>query len=125
MSDDQQLEQFQKLGTLINVGKALIVGAFIMGGWVTTLEMRTSRTVSALEKQTAIVEKNAGKLTEIDLWRAETAGNRFTINDYTRANTVTQEQLTQHDKRLTRTEDSLIRLELALGRVENKLGTRP
>lgn len=60
-------------------------------------------------------------ITDIREWRAEMTGSRFTAMDAGRLTISLQEQLAQHDKRITRVEDTLSRVDQTLSRIDSKL----
>ena len=118
---DELAEDFEKrlktLDIIIKLGFALLAGAFGLGVWVATLEWRQGVLMQD-------VDSHDKTLSEFNMWRAETNGSRFTSQDYVKASANLQEALINHDKRLTRTEDTMLRLEKAMDRIELKLGTK-
>lgn len=132
MSEQQRDELDVRIQQLNSVARAgwgvitfFIVTVFGFGGWVATLEYRQSRTAADIAAHTASLSAHTESLNAGALWRAEANANRFTTADYNRNSALLQEQLLNHDKRLTRTEDTLGRLEASMLRLETKLGTRP
>lgn len=93
---------------------ALIGGAFLVGGWLATLEFRQHAFSEAHDR--ADID-----LSTLKAWQIKTESNRFTVND---ANTMTNNltsSIIALDKRLQRTEDSNMMIKETLQRIERKL----
>ena len=100
-------EQLLKLVPLV---RWLIVGAVGMGAWVATIELRA-----------AIVPEHEHRLNQMDVWRAETLANRYTSAEANRLQTTLAEALANHDKRISRNEDTLAMIKDVLVRLERKI----
>jgi len=119
MSEDRLAELEAKLGILdkiVKLGWALICGAFMIGCWVSILEIR-SRAMSVQ------VERLTGNMEQVNLWKAEANGNRYTSPDHNRYAAEVQTTMNIADKRITRLEDSSVEIKKALDRIEVKLQT--
>ncbi len=99
----------------------LLVGAFALGGWVTTLQVATNS--NARETMS-----NSSAVRELALWKERTEANRFTQQDGVRiSDTIAQINSTQNqilnaqDKRLQRTEDAIAAIEKTLAKLESRL----
>lgn len=131
MSEERLAElekQLTMLGKIVAVGWALLVAAFGIGVWVTTLEFRTRAngdTVNVLMRDNK----------EIMNWKIEAAANRFTIQDYLRAaqpmqdalvlnDKRIQEVMTVSDKRIQRVEDAILNINKSLDRIEATIGSK-
>ena len=64
-----------KWDTILKAIRTLVVGAFLLGGWVATLEYR-QRVLAEVQKEDHIA------LQENKLWRAEIEANRWTIQQH-------------------------------------------
>lgn len=119
MSEDRLAELETKLGILdkiVRLGWALIAGAFAMGAWVTLLEIRS-------QAMSHSVDRLNGNMEQVNLWKAEANGNRYTSTDHTRYANEVQSTINMADKRLTRLEDAGVEIKKALDRIETKLQT--
>jgi hypothetical protein len=128
MSDneaEQFAEEMQSLRTLTRLGWGVIVGAFMMGGWVAVLQMKQITIAETVTDANTHIKNHGTELNRIGLWQAGVEGSRYTSLDASRDKTLLQQQLTEHDKRLTRIEDSITRIEKGIERIEGKLGTKP
>lgn len=128
MSEEQSYqfaEEIQALKTLSRLGKALLVGAFFLGGWVATIQIgQLNLGKDVLDAQISV--KNHGtELNRIGIWQAGIEGSKYTSLDANRDKSQLQQQLVEHDKRLTRIEDSISRIEKGIERIEAKIGTKP
>ena len=122
---DQFAEEIQDLKTLSRLGKALLVGAFFLGGWVATIQIgQLNLGKDVLDAQISV--KNHGtELNRIGIWQAGIEGSKYTSLDANRDKSQLQQQIVEHDKRLTRIEDSISRIEKGIERIEAKIGTKP
>jgi len=93
---DKVEQRLSILDKVVKIGWALLFGAFVIGGWVATLESRTQAASAAIEA----LEAHHAKL------------NYEVIGVHN-----------QHDKRITRLEDALVLIAKSLDRIENKLQT--
>lgn len=128
MSEEQSYpfaEEIQALKTLSRLGKALLVGAFFLGGWVATIQIgQLNLGKDVLDAQISV--KNHGtELNRIGIWQAGIEGSKYTSLDANRDKSQLQQQLVEHDKRLTRIEDSISRIEKGIERIEARIGTKP
>jgi uncharacterized protein (DUF1786 family) len=101
--------------------KLLVVGAFVFGGWVTTIEVRQhliDGRVTVLSENDA---KKAQKDAEFELWRAHTTATQYTAQQAQETVAKIQESLMLLDKRQTRTEDALEGIKDMLDRIERRL----
>ena len=118
---EELIEKFEaKLRTLdkvVQLGIALIAGAFALGLWVATLEFRV-QTVDSTS------QRDSQRIGDILLWKAETASNRYTTSDAARDKAIMLDMVNIQDKRLARTEDGFARLEKAIDRIETKIGSK-
>ena len=117
MSDQtasQFVDELKKLDLVVRFGIALLIGAFGLGVWVTTLEWRTGET-------SILSASNQKAVDEMRIWKAETTANRFTLQDFMKANQLTTEQIAMMDKRTVRLEDNFTRIEKTLERIDMKL----
>jgi len=110
MSTQEEASLNRKLKQLIPLMWAILAGAFGVGGWVASLEWRMRDN-----------DKTKAAVSEIQLWKASTDGNRFTSQEgHSLANGLS-EKIVFNDKRIQRTEDAIIVVKEALGRIEKKL----
>lgn len=120
MSDTTE-EQLLKLVPLV---RWLLGGALTIGLWVGTLEMRQSAYANT-QAETSIAIKNHGaEINRIILWQAEKLSNLYTASEALRDDKITQLKINELDKRQAHIEDAALRLEKAVERIEDKLGTR-
>jgi hypothetical protein len=115
--------KLQVLSKLVTLGWTLLTGAFILGVWVATLELRTETAGKNIESVNATAKMNNTLIQEINLWRASTEANRWTIQQQTTSMLPIYDSMNAHDKRIQRLEDGQISISKALDRIENKLGT--
>jgi len=117
MSDQtasQFVDELKKLDLVIRLGVALLIGAFGLGVWVTTLEWRTGET-------STLSASNQKAIDEMRIWKAEATASRFTLQDFMKSNQLTTEQISLMDKRTVRLEDNFARIEKTLERIDIKL----
>ena len=117
MSDQtasQFVDELKKLDLVIRLGIALLIGAFGLGVWVTTLEWRTGET-------STLSASNQRAIDEMRIWKAETTASRFTLADFMKSNQLTTEQISLMDKRTVRLEDNFTRIEKTLEQIDMKL----
>ena len=117
MSEDKISELEAKLsvlGRVVKLGYVLIGGAFAIGVWVTTLELRV-RDVPEIKTN----------LSSLLTWQATSQESKYTISDHSKYSALVQEILNNQDKRLQRLEDSTAAITKSLERIENKLGSKP
>jgi len=121
MSEDKVEELEQQIKKLLNISvTALIAGvtaAFTFGGWCATLEIRA-------RESTAHIEESKTVRQGYEIFRATTEANRYTATDAVRQSIAVQTSISEHDKRVTRLEDSMVAVTKSLGRIEDKLGTK-
>lgn len=126
---EQQSEQFaeeiQALKTLSKLGKALLVGAFFMGGWVATIQIGQLNLDEEMTDAQIGVKNHGTELNRISIWQAGIEGSKYTSLDASRDKSMIQQQLSELDKRQTRLEDSVSRVEKGIERIEIKIGTKP
>lgn len=126
---DQQSEQFaeeiQALKTLSRLGKALLVGAFFMGGWVATIQISQLNLGKEMTDAQIGMKNHGTELNRISIWQAGIEGSKYTSLDASRDKSMIQQQLSDLDKRQTRLEDSVSRVEKGIERIEIKIGTKP
>lgn len=128
MSDHESAqfeEEIQALKTLSKLGKALLVGAFFMGGWVATIQIGQLNLGKDVDDAQMSVKNHGTELNRIGIWQAGVEGSRYTSLDAQRDKSLLQQQLTELDKRQTRLEDSVSRVEKGIERIEVKIGTKP
>lgn len=109
------LNRFLKLGWGSLITFVLI--AFSAGTWIASLEIRAQEATEQLVE----MEKDHRAF---ESFKAETTSNRYTAADHNKFSTGIQELQNQHDKRITRIEDSLTSVNKSLDRIEGKLGTK-
>ncbi len=96
---------------------ALLIGAFLMGGWVTTIELRTQSTAK-------VVLTHQTRISEIDLWKERAEANRWTIQQQTEAMKVISDTQNLTERRLQRLEDTIGNINKTLDRIESKLQSK-
>jgi hypothetical protein len=115
---EERLSAFESklkiLDRVTKLGYVLIFGAFALGGWVATLQSRINNHGEALP----LHEK---RLTDLEHFRVLVQETRFTAADSQRLLNPITEAIVNQDKRITRMEDSQLRIEKALDRIEQKL----
>jgi hypothetical protein len=94
--------------------KFLAIGAFLIGGWVSTLEFRQH--ASSIQ-----TDDHAQKIHSMELWKTETAANRFTSKDASEMMNTLMTAVATQDKRLQRVEDSSIFIKETLHKMEQKM----
>ena len=117
MSDEQIREWEKVLEKLVKSVWALLVGAFLMGGWVAVIQFQT------VEHSQSIVAAKSD-LNSLALWRAETQASRFTTQDYIRSTAPIQDSVNGLDKRTQRLEDALAAINKSMERIENAVVTK-
>ena len=128
MSEEQSYqfaEEIQALKTLSRLGKALLVGAFFLGGWVATIQIGQLHLGKDVVDMQIGVKNQGTELNRIGIWQAGIEGSKYTSLDANRDKSQLQQQLVEHDKRLTRIEDSISRIEKGIERIEVKIGSKP
>lgn len=113
MHQEQQIavRSYNKVGNWI---KTLVVGAFTIGIWVASHELRQQDLAhKSVEQQV--------KLHEIEMWKVETNSNRFTSKDASEMMNSLMSAAAAQDKRLQRVEDSNIVIKESLQRIEAKI----
>lgn len=128
MSEEQSYqfaEEIQALKTLSRLGKALLVGAFFLGGWVATIQIGQLHLGEDVVDMQIGVKSHGTELNRIGIWQAGIEGSKYTSLDANRDKSQLQQQLVEHDKRLTRIEDSISRIEKGIERIEARIGTKP
>lgn len=117
MSDENQIDfeaHMKRLDWVVRLGVALIAFGFAIGGWVMRLEIQQGSLANESKQ-------HATELTALNLWQAKTDGNRFTLQDFSKSSQIILESINGNDKRITRLEDSLARVEKLMERIELKL----
>jgi len=117
--------KLKSLDIMIKMGVAVLAFVFGLGVWVSTQEWRMGSVSNYVDRLDKEFRDHGTVLQEFKEWRAGTDANRFTSQDYAKASMQFQDALLTHDKRLTRTEDSVARIEKGIDRLETKLGTKP
>ena len=113
MSEHEQealLDIIPGLVKLVPLVKSLLVGACLLGVWVTTIELRTHE-----------VSNHENDLQELKLWKASTDANRYTSSDANKMFQAITESLSAQDKRTQRLEDAHVTILQTLSRIEKKL----
>lgn len=101
MSDEQIASIETKLNILnkvVKLGWALIVGAFVIGAWVTVLELRThdnTHNITALKSN----------MQDVILWKTATDANQYTSKEHNTFATEIHSALNATNVRITRLED--------------------
>lgn len=122
---DQFAQEIQALKTLSRLGKALLVGAFFMGGWVATIQIGQLNLGKDVVDAQISVKNHGTELNRIGIWQAGIEVSKYTSLDANRDKSQLQQQIVEHDKRLTRIEDSISRIEKGIERIEVKIGSKP
>jgi len=121
MSEEKVLELERQLSRLLNVSVSslivVVIAAFGFGGWCATLEIRARESTTHIEESKVIRR-------DYETFRTVSEQNRYTATDAVRQSLVVQASLTEHDKRVTRLEDSVTQVKNSLGRIEDRLGTK-
>jgi hypothetical protein len=128
MSDENYADLESKLKVLdlvVKLGWGLIAGAFAIGVWVATLEIRQSGFSGFLHEHDLSIRNHGTELNRVSIWQAGMEGTKYTASDASRDRQSMQQQLTEHDKRLTRIEDSTNSISKGVERIEQKLQTKP
>lgn len=110
--------QFRKLGRVVVLGWAMITASFGMGVWVATLEIRTE----------AVAAHAAQAQLQIDIlsqWKTATIENRYTFQDAVKDQRESSNRFVANENRLQRLEDSTLKINESLDRIEKKIGTKP
>lgn len=111
--DKQQvaLASYMKTGAWV---KTLVIGAFGIGVWVASHELRQ-------QDLSEISQRQQDKMHAIELWREKTESNRFTSKDAAEMMNNLMSAAAAQDKRLQRVEDSNTVIKESLQRIENKI----
>lgn len=119
---DEEIDRLKKLAKMQWV---LLLGAFFLGGWVATLELRERSNTTTNKKQTLILD-------ELKEWVTSTRADRWTIRDHNnyvaaeaaRSSKIweaTNRQNELQELRLQRLEDNQTRLQQTQTEFEKEL----
>lgn len=126
---DEMMEEFESrlkaLDVVVRLGRWLLVGAFAIGVWVATLEIRQNAAVAALEDHEEGLKQHEVELHKLTVLNAESLASRYTAQQAALDKSLVQAQLNGNDKRIALLEESLKYIRHGLDRVEEKLGTQP
>lgn len=117
MNEQNQLDfasHMRRLDWVVRLGIALILFGFGIGGWVMRLELRSG-------DLTASANKHESELTALAIWKAAADANRFTVQDFQRSSQIILDGVNGNDKRITRLEDGMARIEKLMERIESRL----
>jgi len=103
-----------RVGKLLPWMRWLVGGAFVIGIWVTTLEIRT-QSIADHDDSIRELEKSAEKAAAIQYTATEAAAVQRALT----------ESINAHALRIQRTEDEMMHIRKALDRIEAKLEARP
>lgn len=107
-----------QLGYVVKLGYALIVGAFALGVWVATIELRTQ---SHSEKLSAVTPKVESLVT----FREISTSTHMTAKDVSDLLSPIRDAIVLADKRITRVEDSQAVITEYLKRIDSKIPSKP
>lgn len=119
MSETQEKQLSEKLDVvskLVTVGRYLLGGAAIIGGWVATLEYR-HRQIDKLTAETEI------HVTEISLWKERTEANRFDSKAGVELSNAFNARANAQDMRMQKIESGQDEMKRILERIEKKIDT--
>lgn len=105
-----RLESLEKLEKLFPLIKWLIAGAFFLGTWVASLELRHQ-----------LYAEDHDRLDSLETWSIKTDADRYTVKEAMAINRTMTEVLNSHDKRIQRVEDAQLNIKTSLERIEGKL----
>lgn len=115
---EEEAQKFEKnltaISKLVPLVKLLLVGAFAIGAWVTTIQLTQNGYAQRLEDTEADTQS-------LVRWQIETRGNRFTTTDGIELTRSMTDIANSMDKRVTRLEDSTMVIKDSLRRIEDKL----
>ena len=117
MSEEKMQELEKLLSRVVVVGWSLLVGAFALGVWVTTIEFRQRDATKVLEVVTS-------EMKSIELWKAGTAASFWSVQDHTKSMLPIQENMASQDKRIQRVEDAIMTMSKAIDRIENAVAPK-
>lgn len=103
-----------RVGKLLPWIRWLVAGAFAIGIWVTTLELRTQA-----------VEDHALAIRELEKGAEKVAATQYTATEAAAVQRALTESINAHALRIQRTEDEMMHIRKALDRIEAKLEARP
>ncbi len=123
-----KVEEFESKLSLVEKLLKLIWGllfaGFVLGGWVTTIELRTQANCKT-------VVTHIEKLNNLELWKATTENSKWTIQQQNENDKVRSELQNLNDKRLQRLEDNWIlvgkqfdEIKKSVERIEVKIGSK-
>ena len=105
-------KKLTQLSYVVAVGWALLAGAFALGVWVSTLEVRSSRHEQA-------IGDHGARLSELNVFKEVTVASRFTHAHAASMIEPVVSAINTNDKRITRVEDALTSLNATLRRIED------
>lgn len=124
MSESQEV-LFEKLerrfGMLLKAIWTLVIGAFIIGGWAAMMQAQISDLQKRSDDTDTQAEEQLSLLQQIDKRLAVREANQFTMQDWSRKSGEWSTSLTSMDKRVTRNEDHLDRIETGLQKILDRL----
>lgn len=100
-------------GRILGAAKMLAVAAFALGLWVAKQEFQGRDEILKVAAIQSAVDS-------LVLWRVETAGNRFTMQDGLKQQQQTSDRLYLQAERIQRLEDAIIAIKDSLVRIESK-----
>lgn len=121
MSDEKIQDLESLLKKLIGLGwtslVTVIAGAFTIGAWVSSLEIRAQDTSVRLTRADATISN-------LDAFRIAAEANSERIGDAIRASSALQNYAVSNDKRITRLEDSFLNFSKTLERIDKNIAAK-
>ena len=101
----------------MNLGKALIVGGFLTGLWVATIQLEQARQAEQADKIDTLIDEQTRLMVSLDKRLAVREFNQFTSSDWSDISKEWMATVNSQDKRITRNEDAVVRIETAIKEV--------
>lgn len=117
MSDEkiEELEiRIDAITKMVPLMRWLLIGACGVGAWTALIQYQVKWLMTSVEDQQKAVR-------HVELWRAETNGNRYTSADHNDYARIVQEYQANQDKRLTRLEDQFTTISESLKAIRDEL----
>lgn len=110
--------KLSQLGYVVKLGYVLIVGAFALGVWVATIELRT-------QAHSEWKESVAPKIDSLATFKEISTSTHMTAKDVSDLLSPIRDAIVLADKRITRVEDSQAVITEYLKRIDSKIPSKP